>query len=311
MTTRKDRIAGVLLAQACGDALGIHYETGTPSHGHAQMLGGGHGFEPGEWSAATQQACCVAMARSEPLAVAGRLLEWHASHPKDIGQTTKAVLSGCRTPGDVLAASKAYGSQLAARPKPRGWHPGLANGSLMRTGPVCLPFLGDRPAIAKAARAVSDLTHCDPYAGDACVLWSLAIDAAIVAGDNANAQSLITAGLPYVPQARRGWWSQQIAQALHNRPAVYRMNGSAIGAFAAALSSVSHARSLPNGLQKAIQIGGDTDAVAAIAGSLLGAIYGAPAVPDQWREAVWGWPGMKAADLDALALQAASSQTTP
>jgi ADP-ribosyl-[dinitrogen reductase] hydrolase len=138
---------------------------------------------------------------------------------------------------------------MAARPKPRGWHPGLANGSLMRTGLVCLPFLGDRPAIATAARAVSDLTHCDPYAGDACVLWSLAIDAAIVAGDKTNAQSLMTAGLPYVPQARRGWWSQQIAQALRNRPALYRMNGSAVGAFAAALSSVSHARSLPNGLQ--------------------------------------------------------------
>jgi ADP-ribosylglycohydrolase len=249
------------------------------------------------------------MARSEPLAVAARLLEWYASHPKDIGEATRAVLSGCRTAGDVLAASKAYGSQMAAQPKARGWRPGLANGSLMRTGPVCLPFLGDRPAIATAARAVSDLTHCATYAGDACVLWSLAIDAAIVAGDNTNAQSLITAGLPYVPQARRGWWSQLIAQALRNRPAVYRMNGSAVGAFAAALSSVSHARSLPNGLQKAIQIGGDTDTVAAIAGSLLGAIYGA--VPDQWREAVWGWPGMKAADLEALALQAASSQTTP
>ena len=50
MTTRNDRIAGVLLAQACGDALGTHYETGTPSHGHAQMLGGGYGFEPGEYS---------------------------------------------------------------------------------------------------------------------------------------------------------------------------------------------------------------------------------------------------------------------
>src|SRR5262249_31235071 len=150
-----------------------------PSHGHAQMLGGGHGFEPGEYSAATQQACCVTMARSEPLAVAERLLEWYASHPKDLGQTTRAVLSGCRTPGDMLAASQAYGSQIAARPKPRGWHPGLANGSLMRTGPVGLPFPGDRPAIATAARAVSDLTHYDPYAGDACVLWSLAIDAAI------------------------------------------------------------------------------------------------------------------------------------
>jgi ADP-ribosylglycohydrolase len=89
MTTRNDRIAGVLLAQACGDALGTHYETGTLSHGHAQMLGG-HGFEPGEYSDDTQQACCVAMARSEPLAVAARLLEWYASHP--------TCLTACKRP---------------------------------------------------------------------------------------------------------------------------------------------------------------------------------------------------------------------
>jgi ADP-ribosyl-[dinitrogen reductase] hydrolase len=32
--------------------------------------------------------------------------------------------------------------------------------------------------------------------------------------------------------------------------------------------------------------GGDTDTNAAIAGALLGALYGAPSVPQQWREAV-------------------------
>jgi ADP-ribosyl-[dinitrogen reductase] hydrolase len=307
MTTREDRIAGVLLGQAAGDALGTHYETGIPSHGHAEMLGGGYGFEPGEYSDDTQQAVCVAQARSEPLAVAERLLKWYRSHPKDIGAATRAVLSGCRAPGDVLAASKAYGEQMAARLKPRGWHPGLANGSLMRTGPVCLPFLGDRDRVAAVAREVSDVTHYDPYAGDACVLWSLAIEAAISAGHGANAQSLISAGLPYVPQGRRGWWSEVIAQALRSRPAVYRMNGSAVGAFAAALSSVSHARSLPNGLQKAIQIGGDTDTVAAIAGALLGAVHGASSVPSKWREAVHGWPGLKAEDLERLALEASGA----
>jgi ADP-ribosyl-[dinitrogen reductase] hydrolase len=34
-----------------------------------------------------------------------------------------------------------------------------------------------------AARAVSDLTHYDPEAGDACVLWCLAIRHAVLTGD--------------------------------------------------------------------------------------------------------------------------------
>ena len=45
--------------------------------------------------------------------------------------------------------------------------------------------------------------------------------------------------------------------------------------------------------------------MAAIAGSLLGAIYGASAVPAEWAEALRGWPGMYAEDLEQLALDAA------
>ena len=49
------------------------------------------------------------------------------------------------------------------------------NGSLMRTAPVALAYLDDEAALAEAARAVSELTHYDPEAGDACVLWCLAM----------------------------------------------------------------------------------------------------------------------------------------
>ena len=45
------------------------------------------------------------------------------------------------------------------------------NGSLMRTAPVALAYLDDEAALVEAARAVSELTHYDPEAGDACVLW--------------------------------------------------------------------------------------------------------------------------------------------
>ena len=37
--------------------------------------------------------------------------------------------------------------------------------------------------------------------------------------------------------------------------------------------------------------GYDTDTVAAIAGGLLGAVYGASAVPADWRRVLHGWPG--------------------
>jgi len=43
--------------------------------------------------------------------------------------------------------------------------------------------------------------------------------------------------------------------------------------------------------------GRDTDTVAAIAGALVGGLYGASAVPAQWRRKLHGWPGLRARDL--------------
>ena len=54
-------------------------------------------------------------------------------------------------------------------------------------------------------------------------------------------------------------------------------------------------------LDAALRGGGDTDTVAAIAGGLLGAAYGASAVPADGRRVLQGWPRIRARDLVALA----------
>jgi hypothetical protein len=55
-------------------------------------------------------------------------------------------------------------------------------------------------------------------------------------------------------------------------------------------------------LEAAVRGGHDTDTVAAIAGGLLGALWGASAVPLQWARRVHGWPGYRARDLIRLGL---------
>ena len=60
---QSDRAAGVLLAAACGDALGVPYEFQPPLAVGEQpeMRGGGLGpYEPGEYSDDTQMAMCIA-----------------------------------------------------------------------------------------------------------------------------------------------------------------------------------------------------------------------------------------------------------
>jgi ADP-ribosylglycohydrolase len=54
-----------------------------------------------------------------------------------------------------------------------------------------------------------------------------------------------------------------------------------------------------------ISIGGDTGTVAAIAGSLLGALYGAEGLMPKWRALLHGWPGLDAEGLERLAEEAA------
>ena len=53
-----------------------------------------------------------------------------------------------------------------------------------------------------------------------------------------------------------------------------------------ALWQMLHASNLEEGVVDTVMQGGDTDTNAAIAGALLGAVYGEEAVPAQWRESI-------------------------
>jgi len=304
MTTENDRIAGVLLGQAAGDALGSQYEFGQPSGGHAVMGRGTFGHDVGEWTDDTQQAVCVAMGRSQPEAVARNLLAWYRSGPKDVGNQTRNVLSRATDAATMTAAAREYAERSAALSRP-GWDPGSGNGSLMRTGPVCLPYLGDHAAVVRAAREVSSLTHATEHDQDACAIWSLAIESAVMLPAGFSASRFHGLLELAVPGSRREFWRDTVYEALAYEPAAFRRNGSAVSAFKCALSAVARSTSLEDGLQLAIDAGNDTDTVAAIAGSLLGAVHGTSAVPEQWRTALHGWPGLDASGLEALALEAA------
>lgn len=312
-----DRATAVLVAQAAGDALGVPYEFARPP-GAAElpeMRGGGLGpYAPGEWSDDTQMSVCVAWvaARGGGLAseeelddVAARFEAWRTGGATDVGTQTAAVLgSASRRAGRPAERLRAAAAELHAT---TGRTAG--NGALMRTGVVGLVALDDRWATARAARAVAELTHPDPLAGDACVLWSEAIRVAVT-----EARLDVRAGLDLLPPERRAAWSGWVDDAERPEPATdLTGNGFTVTALQAAWHAITVQPPLPDGvafpgqvhlplgLAAAVRIGQDTDTVAAIAGALLGARYGTAAVPATWATAVHGWPGMRARRLGALA----------
>ncbi len=300
-TKQHDRAVGALLGAAAGDALGVPYEFGSrPLDGEARLLGGGlGGLAPGQWSDDTEMAAVIAQVaatgadlRDEQSLeqIAQGFLRWYREDPPDVGIQTRRLLSeAARATGPAAPELRRLGTELHAQ---TGRTAG--NGSLMRTSPVALAHLGDRAAIAEAARAVSALTHHDAAAGDACVLWCLAIDHAVRSGELD-----VRVGLDEVDPS----WGALLDEAEQVEPSHYRtQNGWVVAALLAAWSAVHRATSLPDGLQRAVAGGGDTDTVAAIAGALLGARYGGSAVPFSTRRLLHGWPGLRSRDLAALAV---------
>lgn len=305
-TTEQDRAAGVLLGQACGDALGVPHEFAAPPVGPARMVGGGLGpYAPGEWSDDTQMAVVVAQVaasgadlRTEQALdrVAAGFEGWLREGASDVGVQTRAVLrDAAGRSGDAAHRVRSAAQDLHAR---TGRSAG--NGALMRTAVVGLVAPLDRVRTAEAARAVATLTHVDPLAGDSCVLWCEAVRVAVVE-DRLD----LAGGLDLLPAERRATWRELIADATGARPDRFSPNGFTVTALQAAWAAVSGAEGagqpFEEGLQAAVRAGDDTDTVAAIAGGLLGARHGAGAVPPGWREAVHGWPGLRAADLVELA----------
>jgi ADP-ribosyl-[dinitrogen reductase] hydrolase len=298
----QDRIAGTLVGMAVGDALGAGYEFTTP-RGEISMIGGGLGnFAPGEWTDDTSMAVCIARVTATGTvdleAIGDRFLAWQRSGPADIGVSTSAVLRSAANGAALSGVAAEYFAQ-----HPRG---AAGNGALMRTAPVALAHLDDDAAIAASARAVAELTHADPLAGDSCVLWCVAIDRAVRQGRLDGVRD----GLALLPIERQAFWADALDAAEVASPRTFTGNGFTVTALQAAYAAIVHtpvpadmpARHLQDALIEAVQIGHDTDTVAAIAGMVLGARWGVSAVPFTWRRILHGWPGLDGAALVRLAI---------
>jgi protein-tyrosine phosphatase len=104
------------------------------------------------------------------------------------------------------------------------------------------------------------------------------------------------------------YWAGVLAEAEAKPPSAFTTNGWVVGALQAAWAAIRQTpvpddepwRHLPDALGTAIGIGHDTDTVGAIAGALLGARWGASAVPAEWRRILHGWPGLRAQRLVEL-----------
>ena len=277
---------GALLGLAVGDALGAPFEFGPAGQwskrfpqrvtgGIGEMIGGGP-WKPGEFTDDTQMALALAESlianRGLDLDdVWARFRAWSTT-AKDVGNITRAALSHAERKGAADAAHEELGRSAG-------------NGSLMRVLPLALAMLNDdTETVMRAACEQSALTHADPAAG-----WGAAIYAELVRrtinGDNPFAEIRSIVGEvpePYVAEFNNvlhPQWHPGLGGA---------GNGSVWGCLAQAVWAVRTTSSFEHALTAAIELGGDTDTVAAVAGGLAGAWYGIQCIPSRWMSYVHG-----------------------
>ncbi|WP_114854988.1 ADP-ribosylglycohydrolase family protein [Brachybacterium sp. YJGR34] len=322
--TQRQRAIGAVVAAAAGDALGAPYEFQAPvvdSEDIAMIGGGVLGWQPGEWTDETAMAIVVLEAamttshhhdlRIETAQdhIAREWYSWSLGTP-DIGTLTAHVMrraadsareSGHYVPRarDFRAAAVAVHEELPAN---------AGNGSLMRAHVSVLPYLlSAEDDAAEGIDAVCRLTHVHPDTTEACMLWGLAVRHAILSGEVD-----VRVGLHRLSDERRTLWTERIEEAEASAPVAFRRNGWVVSSFQAAWSAITAAGPIPEGkfdqrdalvstLELGIRAGYDTDTIACIAGSLMGAALGPKAVPPEWRRELFGWPGYEVDELKKLA----------
>ncbi|MFG2788880.1 ADP-ribosylglycohydrolase family protein [Streptomyces sp. NPDC048419] len=280
MLTRTDRALGTVIGSAVGDALGAPFEFGPegafsarfPEPGQGGEMCGGGGWDPGEATDDTQMAVLVGESllehgRLELPDIFSRFRRWSASDPKDIGLQTEAVLSS-GDPWDLAAALHYQTSQRAA-----------GNGALMRATTSAVHFAAaGRNATMDAARRIAALTHGDHAAWEGTAVFHELVRVALTGGDPVTA---VPDTLAAVHPDHRARYATVLAPDWHPDLAT-EFNGAVWPCLASAVWALRTTTSYEAAVRAALDLGGDTDTVAAVTGGLAGSVYGAGAIPERW-----------------------------
>jgi len=268
------RAQGCLLGQLAGDSLGSLVEFQSPEeilrkypHGVRELADGGTwGTLAGQPTDDSEMALMLARMlvkhrRYDPKEARKAYVFWLNSAPFDCGATVSTGLGG----------------------KPNT--DSQANGALMRISP--LGIFGANYDLAKVsdwAQQDAALTHPHPVCLHANALFAMAIADAI--GTGKNAQEIYDQIRNWAMEMRIGApLMKAIVDASTSPPSDFlHLQGWVLIGFQNALWQLLHAPSLKKGVVDTVMRGGDTDTNAAIAGALLGAVYGREAVPAEWQD---------------------------
>lgn len=271
----RDHARSVLLRLACGDALGRPVEFKTQREIEAEYGTLDEMVEYGTWGQPagtitddTEQALCIArslaeMGRFDPPDVAARFVAWYNSDPFDIGRMTVKALRRLDR-GDSWEDA----GQSVWEDSVEGFNAG--NGSVMRCPPLAIAFARDIETLHKTSRQSSLITHTDPRCTHGCAILNHTIAGYLTGQSNPLADGIAS----FEQTAPTELLDALRLLATSDYPNNLETSGYVVHSLQTALHDALTNDSAEDAIVTAVNRGGDTDTIGAIAGAVAGARWG-------------------------------------
>ncbi len=293
-----DAAVGAVLGALVGDAAGAVLEfldrpvTGADVDHAMTMPGGGTwNVAPGQVTDDGELTMCLLRALAgggaRPRdAAAPRYAAWVASRPFDIGATTSASLGCLRRPEWSKRAEEIGVADAITEAARQRCMESKANGSLMRISPLAVwGAARSRDELLVAAAEDASLSHPNPSCVDAARAYVLALSTLVrTGGDVAAALEEVHAWASRAACEEVRGWLEDAASGVE--VPFTPLDGFVRIGFTHAFRHLHRGTTYEAGLREVLAGGGDTDTNACIVGGMLGARWGAAAIPSEMRAAV-------------------------
>lgn len=287
MKTEQNRLRGIAVGAAVGDALGMpleFYPARPIYHLQTEMVAGP--LTAGSFTDDTEMA--LALAESllahkplDPVDLTGRFVEWYRSGPPDIGIHTSQVLARVANGSSWEDASS---SVQASDPE------SASNGSIMRAWPVAIAYWRQPEQLSEESRLQSLVTHTHPDCVSACVMLNLVLYELIHRPADTPPDSALREAIE--KSAEQSGLAEDFRllvnlAAIRSRETLAN-TGWVRHTVESALWAVLTTRSFEEALVQAVNLGNDADTTGCVAGAIAGALYGFEAIPRRWKDTLHG-----------------------
>ena len=294
-----DRRRGVLLGLAVGNLLGLPVEFAGYADLYREYPDGVRDIDPREAHRPMDDDLAQAIDLAEALLFGGdlaadltrRLIVWARENGRGIGITTNDVIR-------ELAAGKPFPEPARIVYERRGRI--APNGGVMRCAPVAIARRSQPDLLVSDSAISCAVTHYAPTCQWSCII-SNAVIARLLNGLTPDLPAILDAaaadGCPDLAAiAHRDGIPADILDAIAaGRPIPpgvdwlrqdQRLIGHTLLCLQAGLWAAATPLNFEDALIALIGGGGDTDTNGALAGAVLGARYGASAIPPRWRDCI-------------------------